>query len=167
MVGSDFQQIDFKVTQGAGETRIAAAAGVPPIVVGLSEGLVGHLLQLRTGSTPIRGPDDAPLWRNMASSMSNIIDVPPRAELWYDDRDIPALQEDAKDAAEVLQTHAATISSLVNAGYEADSVKAAVISGDFSQLQHTGLFSVQLQPPMPDGPELNAQNGAPVQAAAG
>jgi hypothetical protein len=33
------KQIDFKVTQGHGETRIAAAAGVPPIIVGLSEGL--------------------------------------------------------------------------------------------------------------------------------
>jgi hypothetical protein len=39
VVGANLQQLDFKVTQGAGETRIAAAAGVPPIIVGLSEGL--------------------------------------------------------------------------------------------------------------------------------
>jgi hypothetical protein len=38
VVGADLKQIDFKVTQGAGETRIAAAAGVPPVIVGLSEG---------------------------------------------------------------------------------------------------------------------------------
>jgi hypothetical protein len=36
VIGADFQQMDFKVVQGAGETRIAAAAGVPPIIVGLS-----------------------------------------------------------------------------------------------------------------------------------
>lgn len=38
-VGADLRQLDFKSTQGAGETRIAAASGVPPIIVGLSEGL--------------------------------------------------------------------------------------------------------------------------------
>jgi hypothetical protein len=37
-VGTDFKQLDLKAVQGAGETRIAAAAGVPPVVVGLSEG---------------------------------------------------------------------------------------------------------------------------------
>lgn len=39
VVGRDFQQLDFRAVQGAGETRIAAAAGVPPVIVGLSEGL--------------------------------------------------------------------------------------------------------------------------------
>jgi len=40
VVGSNLRQIDFKTTQGAGETRIAAAAGIPPVIVGLSEGLL-------------------------------------------------------------------------------------------------------------------------------
>src|SRR5262249_26411562 len=35
-VGSNFQQIEFKQTQGAGETRIAAAAAVPPVILALS-----------------------------------------------------------------------------------------------------------------------------------
>lgn len=38
-IGADMKEIDFKVTQGHGETRIAAAARIPPIIVGLSEGL--------------------------------------------------------------------------------------------------------------------------------
>jgi phage portal protein BeeE len=60
-VGTDFQQLDLKAVQGAGETRIAAAAGVPPVVVGLSEGLAGRdVLQLRAGPPPVRGSDDAP-----------------------------------------------------------------------------------------------------------
>jgi hypothetical protein len=37
-------QLDFKATQGAGETRIAAAAGVHPVIAGLSEGLAGSSL---------------------------------------------------------------------------------------------------------------------------
>src|SRR5690349_6322554 len=39
VVGDHMQQIDFRPVQGAGETRIAAAANVPPVIVGLSEGL--------------------------------------------------------------------------------------------------------------------------------
>jgi phage portal protein BeeE len=31
---ADMRQLDFKITQGAGETRICAAGGVPPIIVG-------------------------------------------------------------------------------------------------------------------------------------
>ena len=34
-------------------------------------------------------------------------------------------------------------------------------AGDLSLMEHTGLFSVQLQPPMPDGPEPPAAPAAP------
>src|ERR1044071_3121488 len=33
-IGADLRQLDFKQVQGGGETRMAAAAGVPPIMVG-------------------------------------------------------------------------------------------------------------------------------------
>src|SRR5690606_41395985 len=39
VVGADMRQLSFKETQGAGETRICAAGGVPPIFGGLSQGL--------------------------------------------------------------------------------------------------------------------------------
>jgi hypothetical protein len=42
--------------------------------------------------------------------------VPPGAELWYDDRDIPALQEDLKDEAEIQQTQANAIRTLTMLG---------------------------------------------------
>ena len=93
-VGTDIQQLDFKVTQGAGETRIAAAAGVPPVIVGFSEGLEAatysnyEQAMRRFADLTMR-----PLWRMAAGCF----EVDPgvavrRAELWYDDRDIPALQ---------------------------------------------------------------------------
>jgi hypothetical protein len=41
IVGKDLQQLDFRATQGAGETRIAAASGVHPVVAALSEGMAG------------------------------------------------------------------------------------------------------------------------------
>lgn len=169
-IGADFQQMDFKAVQGAGETRIAAAAGVPPVIVGLSEGLAAATYsnysqaRRRFADLTMR-----PLWRNMAGSLARIIAAPEGAELWYDDRDIPFLAEDVKDAAEVQKQQASTINQLITAGYQPDAVIEAVTAGDFERLRgkHSGLYSVQLQPPMPETPEPestlllpNGQNGA-------
>jgi len=157
VVGADMRQLEFKITQGAGETRIAAAAGVPPVIVGLSEGLQAATYS-NYGQARRRFADGTmrPLWRNIAGSLASIVDVPAGAELWYDDRDIPFLQEDEKDAAEILKVHASTINTLIIAGYEPDSVVDGVIAGDLSRLVHSGLVSVQLQPP---GATLGGPNG--------
>jgi phage portal protein BeeE len=161
VVGSDMKQVDFKVTQGAGETRIAAAAGVPPVIVGLSEGLQAATYS-NYGQARRRFADMTmrPLWREAAASLAPIVTVQRGAELWYDDRDIPALQEDQKDAAAIQQTQAITIRELINAGYDPQSVIDAVKSEDWSRLEHTGMVSVQLQPPGTD------QSGAPASAPA-
>lgn len=182
-IGHNFQQMEFKVTQGAGETRIAAAAGTPPVIVGLSEGLAAAtysnygLAMRRFADITMR-----PLWRNVAASLAPIVNVPSSAELWYDDRDVPALADDGQARAAILGTNAATIHTFVSAGYEPDSVIDAVTSGDLSKLQHSGLYSVQLQPagsvtegkgalvagtvaPKSGAPASNgAQNGTPVPA---
>lgn len=152
-VGANMQQNDFKQVQGAGETRIAAAAGVPPIVVGLSEGLdsatYSNYAQARR-----RFADGTmrPLWRQMAGALAQIVQVPSGSRLWYDDRDVPFLQEDVKDEADIQQTQSISIKQLVEAGFTPESVVAAVQANDFALLSHTGLFSVQLQPPLPDTP---------------
>lgn len=147
VIGSDLQQLDFKATQGAGETRISAAAGVPPIIVGLSEGLSASTYS-NYGQAKRRLSDGTmrPLWRNVAAALSNVIRVPGGAELWYDDRDIAFLKEDEKDTAEIMQTRANAIRALTDAGYEAQSVVDAVTANDLTLLVHSGLFSVQLQP---------------------
>lgn len=147
-VGKDLQQVEFKVTQGAGETRIAAAAGVPPVIVGLSEGLAAATYS-NYGQARRRFADQTmrPLWRNAAASLAAIVAVPGGSELWYDDRDISALQEDQKDAADILSVNVGSIVSAVNGGFEPDTAIAAITSGDLTLLKHTGLTSVQLQPP--------------------
>ncbi len=161
-IGTNLQQLDFKVTQGAGETRIAAAAGVPPVIVGLSEGLAAATYS-NYSQARRRFADQTmrPLWRNVCASLAPIIKVPSDAELWYDDRDIKALQEDQKDAADIQATNAQTIKALVDAGYESDSVVKAVTAQDLSLLQHTGLFSVQLQP-AGTTPKQGLETGVPV-----
>jgi phage portal protein BeeE len=155
VVGSDLAQVDFKVTQGAGETRIAAAAGVPPIVVGLSEGLQGSSLNAGNFQAAMRRFADLTgrsLWQDASGALATIVSVPGDSELWVDDRYIPALKDDIKDAAEVQAKQAQAIRQYVDAGFEPDSVVDAINSGDLKRLKHTGLYSVQLQPPMPEGP---------------
>lgn len=164
IVGSNMKELDFKSVQGAGETRIAAAAGVPPIIVGLSEGLesatYSNYAQARR-----RFADGTmhPNWASAAGALATIMPSQGRdARLWYDASDIPFLREDEKDAATINQVRAETISSLVNAGYTPESVVKAVESGDFRLLVHTGLYSVQLQKP---GSGLSADDARAVVGA--
>jgi phage portal protein BeeE len=156
-VGANFHELEFKVTQGAGETRIAAAAGTPPVIVGLSEGL--QAATYSNYSQARRRFNDStmrPLWRNACASLQNIVNVPAGAELWYDDRDIAALKEDIQDKAKEMQEKATAANQLVSAGYDPDSIVQALDAGDFSLLTHSGLVSVQLQPP---GKDTVAQPG--------
>lgn len=150
--GMDLRQLDFKATQGAGESRLAAAAGVPPVIVGFSEGLAGSSLNAGNYSASRRRFADGtlrPLWRNAAGSLATLVNVPSDAELWYDDRDIAFLREDRKDSAEIQQMKAQELRNLLDAGFEPDAAIAAVQAEDLSLLtgNHSGLFSVQLQPP--------------------
>jgi hypothetical protein len=170
-VGNSFREMDFKVTQGAGETRIAAAAGTPPVLVGLSEGLQGSSLNEGNYAMARRRFADItmrPLWRSAAAALAPAVKVPANAELWYDDRDISALQEDMKDAAEISQYQATTMKMLVDSGWEPDSVVDAVLADDYGLLKgnHTGLFSVQLQPPS-DGANGAASGDSPTNGSGG
>lgn len=150
VVGADLRQLDFKATQGAGESRLAAAAGVPPVIVGFSEGLQGSSLNAGNYAASRRRFADAtlrPLWRNAAGSLATLLNVPSGAELWYDDRDIAFLREDRGDVAKIQADQAVTIRQLVDAGFEPSTAVAAVMGEDMSVLKHTGLYSVQLQKP--------------------
>ena len=158
-IGSDMQQLDFKVTQGAGESRIAAALRVHPTIVGLSEGMQGSSLNAGNYQAVRRLFADGtmrPLWRQAARALESILDVPPArnsgesaAELWYDERDISFLQEDAKDIAEVQQMKAGAALSFTNAGWKPDAIIDYLANDDIRVMdgQHSGLFTVQLQEP--------------------
>ncbi len=149
LVGSNLKDIDFKNVRGGGETRIAAAAGVPPVIVGLSEGLAAATYS-NYGQARRRLADGTahPLWQNLASCLEHAAPPPgPDTRLWYDAADVPFLREDEKDAAEIQKTRAETISNLITAGYVPESVVKAVDANDFRLLEHTGMTSVQLMAP--------------------
>jgi len=170
VVGSNLQQLDLKVSQGTLETRIAAAAGVHPIIVGLSEGLQGSSLNEGNFEAAKRRFADGtirPLWRIAAASLATLITSPGSgAQLWYDDRDVPFLREDASAASSILQSEAQTIAALVREGFDADTVIDAVVSGDLRRLagSHSGLYSVQLQPAGADM-SMNGDGAKDVQLA--
>jgi phage portal protein BeeE len=150
VVGSDLKQLDFKATQGAGETRISLLSRVPASLLGISEGLAGSSLNAGNFGQARRSFSDTwvhPSLQDLAASLSSIVTVPNDAELWFDTSDIPLLREDAKDAAEIESTKATTIRQLVDGGFEPKSVVAAVQGQNMSLLKHTGKLSVQLQAP--------------------
>lgn len=149
VVGSDMRQLDFKKTQGAGETRIAAAGGVPPIIVGLSEGLDSATYSNYGMARRKFGDHWArPYWRSASAALTSMVTLPSAGtRLWYDDRDIAFLREDQRDQAEIQGVESRSIRTLVDAGYVPETVVAAVQAQDWSLLKHSGLYSVQLQPP--------------------
>lgn len=169
VVGSNLRQLDFKAVQGAGETRIAAAAGVPPVIAGFSEGLEAATYS-NYGQARRRFADGTiwPLWANTCGSLQKIVPTAQAtrggARLWVDASDIPFLREDEKDVAEIHSIQASAIKNLVDSGFRPDAVVAAITSGDLGQLDHTGLYSVQLLPagkqPSPNG---NGQAPAPAE----
>jgi hypothetical protein len=164
----DFQALDFKKIQGAGETRIAAAARVSPVVIGLSEGMQGSSLNagnFKSARDAFADGTIRPLWRSFCASMQVLVKVPAASRLWFDDRDIAYLREDISDLAEIQAQEASTITKLIQDGYTPESIIEAVKKKDWALLKHTGLFSVQLQPPMPDGPpepKVVGPDGKPV-----
>ena len=148
VVGNSLEQVSFSTVQAAGENRIAVASGVPGIVLGIKEGLqaatysnYGQAMR-RFADLTIR-----PLWRSLAGALAGIVEVPADSRLWYDDRRIAALQQDARDDADIQRVNAQAIRTLTDGGFTPESAVQAVLSGDFSALDHTGVFSVQLQPP--------------------
>lgn len=150
VIGKDFQQLTFKEIQGADETLIAATAGVPPIIANLSEGIASATYsnygqaKKHYADTTVRY-----LAEQAASSFETILPPPRRnSRLWFDTRDTPFFRDDAKSEAEVHKSETEMMRSLVDGGWDPESVKAAVMAaGDWSLLKHTGKLSVQLQDP--------------------
>lgn len=152
VVGANFQEMDFANTQGRDETRIASRAGVPAVIVGLKESLAGSSLNQGNYAAARRSLADItmrPLYRSAAAALETIVPAPQgkgASRLWYDDSGVAFFREDRGDAATIQSTQATTIKAYIDAGFDPESVIAAVEAEDRSLLKHSGLYSVQLQP---------------------
>ncbi len=162
VVGANLKELDFRAIQAHEETRICNAAGIPPIIVGVSEGLdsatYSNYAQARRAWADSRL---RPMWAGVCAELAKLINVPGGSELWYDERRIAFLAEDMQIQATIMSTQATTLAALTNAGWTPESAAAFVESGDLSRLTHTGLYSVQLQPP---GTEMSPAQTAPAVA---
>ena len=179
-VGSSFKDMDYAAIQGRAESRLAAAAGVPPSWVGFAEGLEGSALNAGNFDSARRRFSDGTLvdlWTSAAGALEPVLDRPrdkrgrpleepgqSRATLWYDSR-IPFMRVDAADAATIQSTEALTITALIRDGFEPDSVIKAVANSDWSLLRHSGLLSVQLQDPAAPAQQPAPGSGFPAMPA--
>lgn len=162
VVGSSLEQTGIRDLQGAAETRIAARSRVPAVVLQVREGMQGSALNSGNYSQTRRLWADGwftPHAEGLCGALESIVPAPENAELSFDPSKILFLQEDQKDAAEIASTTAQAIRALTESGYEPSSVIDAVSTGDMSRLRHTGVFSVQLQPP------TDGQSGTPQEPA--
>lgn len=150
VLSMNLKDLDFKSIQGHGESRIAAAGGVGAIFARLPESLGGAGLMQGNFSSAMRQCADTtfrPTWRIMAASLETLVPPPAGTRLWYDDRDIEFLQQDAKDAAEIDQALAQAIRTLTDGGFDGESAVSAIAPHWAGKLIHTGLPSVQVQSP--------------------
>lgn len=157
-VGLNFKDMDYAVLQANAELRMASAAGVPASWMGFSEGLKGSALNAGNFDSSRRRFSDGTmvdLWADAAGSLEVLLTKPdsdPRTHLWYDMR-VPFMRQDAQDKATVQQSEATTISILIREGFTPESAVLAVRNSDWNLLEHTGLTSIQLQPPGPGEPD--------------
>jgi phage portal protein BeeE len=139
--------MNLKSVQAAQETRIAAAFSVPPVIVGLSEGLAAatysnyELAMRRFADLTM-----VPLWMSAVSALEKLVKVPAGSRLWFDTTHMPALRQTEKDRAETMRVFALAAGELIRAGYEPDTVSVALTAGDASLLEHTGAIPTALYP---------------------
>lgn len=175
VIGKDMQQINFDVIQAAGENRIAAAGGVPGIVVGLKEGLqaatYSNYAQAMRRFSDLFG---RPQWRSACAVLEHLLEVPAGCRLWYDPSDIAALGDSNADAAKIMLDKSTALVNLVRAGFDGEAAAKVVETGEgLESLPHSGevyfpgaqAYSAPGDVPPPDGaPATNGTkpvNGTP------
>lgn len=139
----------FKEVSTAGEYRIASAARVPPMIAGIQEAKSSSLNggELTASKSLFADGTIRPLWASLCAVLEPLVNCPEGARLWYADTDIAFLREDVQIIASRQSTEAATIASLVQSGFTPESAVKAVRENDWSELDHSGLLSVQLFEP--------------------
>ncbi len=135
IIGNSLAQMNFDTVQAAGAERILAAAGVPPLVVGL-ESIKGAGKSYEEVIRRFADLTLRPEWRSMCAALETITPaIPAAVRLWTDTGDIAALQDGLQVQAQVSLVRAQALLTLTQAGYDRDSAVKAVDSGDITLLQ--------------------------------
>lgn len=150
VVGASIKDLGIDELQGTYENRVAVRSQVPAAILGIKESLGGSAMQSGNYGASRRKMSDVwftPTAEGFCEAMEAIALPPAGKELSYDPDAVMFLQEDQKDSAEIKQIQAGTARTLIDGGYDAESIGVYLKTGDASKLVHTGLASVQLQEP--------------------
>ena len=160
VVGSELDKLGLRDLSGAFETRVSARSRVPATILHIAEGNKGSALNSSTYGQTRREWSDlwfTPTADALCESLEDIIRIP-NGELTWDPSRVMFLQEDEKDAAEIMGLKMSAMRTGWDGGADPQSVIDAINTGELSKLKHTGNLSVQLQPP---GSGDTPTNGAP------
>src|SRR5690606_2407293 len=170
IIEADPSSWDTRSISGLSETHIAGAAGVPPVVAGLSEGLSGSSLNAGNYKVAAQGFVERtirPLWRSFCDAMQPLVEEPTRRKgtggpvrLTVDEREVSVLNDDRQKDAEVLATYAKTINGLIAMGYTPESCRDLIVTSNPAVLVHAGLVSVQQYKPG-DDPAASDEGSTP------
>ena len=150
VVGSDLKDLDLRSVTGHIDTMVAVRSRVPASVLGTREGMEGSALNAGNYLATRRLWADSwfsPYAQGLCSSLEKLVRTPNVSRLTFDPELVLFLQEDRKDAAEIMQLRAIALRQLVDAGFEPESAIDAVNNDNLARLSHSGLTSVQLLPP--------------------
>lgn len=150
VVGSGLDKLALQDIAGGFESRVSARSLVPAVILNIREGQSGSALNSGNYAQTRRQWADkwfTPAADSLMEAFGALLPAKDDADLSWNRRLVTFLQEDEKDAADIAATKAGTIRQLVDAGFDPESVIDAVDNDDFTLLTHTGVYSVQLQPP--------------------
>jgi phage portal protein BeeE len=137
MAGNSLSQMDFSNVLAVAAERILAACGVPGVLVGL-EPLRGAGRGYQESMQKFANLWARPQWRSACGALAPLVDVPVGNRLWFDASDVAALQDGEMERGQTSLVRGQALLALVQAGFTHDSAKAAVESGDLSQLEAGG-----------------------------
>lgn len=152
VVGSSLADLALRDLRGMFHTIVTARSRVPAVILGISEAMQGASLMAGNYGPTRRQWADAfvtPYLDELAAVLGGLVpetDRPPRSYMSWDPERVQLMQEDEKDAADILKIKVGAIRTAVDGGFEADSAVQALASGDLELLEHSGVLSVQVQP---------------------
>lgn len=151
VVGNNLKDLSLRDLEGGLETNVAMRSRVPGVILGVREGYSGSSLNTGNYAAARRMWADgwfSPTVDNLCESLELIVPPPAGSHLSHDPAQVLFLQEDQKDAADIMSTKAQAVATLVREGWEADDAVAAVETNSLMKLlgAHNGLPSVQQQP---------------------
>jgi hypothetical protein len=161
VIGSTLESLSLRDLTGGLENRVAVRSRIPNVILGGREGLSGSSLNTGNYNSARRMLADgwlAPHMDGLAASLAGLLPDQRGRRLTWDAERVLFLQEDVQQQADVVSSKAATMRTLIDGGFDPDTVVKAVASGKLELLQHTGKLSVQLQNPdeagtLDEGPE--------------